>query len=146
MSKIENILAGLGGAVALNLLHESLKKQSNVPRIDLLGEEALQKTLGYFGTHINDDDNLYAATLAGDVLSNSIYYSMIGGGSRETIWPRAIAFGLAAGIGAITLPQPMGLDPEPVTRTNQVKALTVAYYVAGALVTGLLIKAMDTKK
>lgn len=45
MSKMHNYLAGLGGAIALNVLHESVKrKDSEMPRVDLLGEEALQKT------------------------------------------------------------------------------------------------------
>jgi hypothetical protein len=46
--------------------------------------------------------------------------------------------GLSAGIGAITLPKPMGLDPEPVAKNDQVKILTVGYYLAGAVVTGLV--------
>jgi len=147
MSKMKNIMAGLGGAIALNILHESLKKKnSDMPRVDLLGEEALQKTLHYFGTEIEGEKPLYAATLAGDVLSNAMYYSMIGNGGPNNVWVRAVAYGVAAGVGAITLPEPMGLDPEPVTKSNTSKALTVGYYVAGALVTAALIKAISGKK
>jgi len=147
MSKIKNLLAGLGGAVALNVLHESLKKKgSDMPRVDLLGEEALQKSLQYFGTSIYDQSTLYKATLAGDVFSNALYYSLIGAGSNEHIWTRAITYGLAAGVGAITLPKPLGLDPEPVTKSQQTKVLTVAYYLAGAIVTGCIIKAMGKKE
>lgn len=147
MSTAKNLLAGLGGAIALNLLHEGLKREGKgMPRIDLLGEEALQKVLGYFGTGISGKDNLYAATLGGDIISNTIYYSAIGTGGTQNIWPKAITIGLTAGIGALTLPEPMGLDPEPVTKTTKSKALTVGYYVAGALVTAAIIKALDRKK
>lgn len=146
MSTAKNLLAGLGGAIALNLLHEGLKKtDSGMPRIDLLGEEALQKLLHYFGTGISGKDNLYAATLGGDLVSNTLYYSAIGAGGTDGIWTKAAALGLAGGIGALALPEPMGLDPEPVTKTTKSKALTVAYYTAGALVTAAIIKALDNK-
>lgn len=147
MNKLKNLLAGLGGAVALNILHESLKyKTDYMPRIDLLGAEALQKSLHFFGTGINDEDTLYNATLAGDIISNTLYYSLIGTGSRKHVWTRAMVYGLSAGIGAITLPEYLGLDPEPVTKSQKTKALTIAYYLAGAIVTGCTIKAIDKNK
>ncbi|MFP9100458.1 hypothetical protein ACLI09_15515, partial [Flavobacterium sp. RHBU_24] len=147
MSKIKNLLAGLGGAIALNIIHESLKKKgSDMPRVDLVGEEALQKSLNYLGTSIDDDATLYNATLAGDVVSNALYYSLIGGGSYKHIWTRAIFYGLSGGIGAVTLPEPLGLDPEPVTKSQKTKALTVGYYLAGALVTGAILKAITKEE
>jgi hypothetical protein len=146
MSTSKNLLAGLGGAIALNIIHESLKhRDSGMPRIDKLGEEALQKSLNYFGTEIKDEDNLYKATLVSDVISNALYYSVIGAGKNKHVWARAAVVGLAAGVGAITLPKPMGLNPEPVTKTQKAKTLTVAYYLAGALVTAGLVKALSKK-
>ncbi|MBE9597780.1 hypothetical protein [Pedobacter sp. MC2016-24] len=140
MSKIKNLLAGLAGAVALNILHESLKKtSSDMPRVDLLGEEALQKTIQYFGGNLDHKKDLYKATLAGDILGNTLYYSLIGAGNPKYLWPKVAMMGLSAGIGAVSLPEPMGLDPEPVAKNNQVKALTVSYYVLGAVVTGLAL-------
>lgn len=146
MSTAKNLLAGLGGAIALNILHESLKKtDSGMPRVDLVGEEALQKILHYFGTHISGKNNLYAATLGGDLVSNALYYSAIGAGGTEGVWPRALALGLSGGIGALVLPEPMGLDPKPVTKTTKSKVLTVAYYTAGALVTAAILTAIRKK-
>ena len=146
MSKMHNYLAGLGGAIALNILHESLKKKgSDMPRVDLLGEEALQKTLQHFDAEIEDKDNLYAATLAGDLISNTMYYSMIGNGGRDYLFTRAIAYGLAAGVGAVTLPGPLGLDDEPVAHSNKTRALTVGYYLAGALVTAGLLSLLKKR-
>jgi len=143
MSKIKNLIAGLAGAIALNVLHESLKKKSpDMPRVDLLGEDALQKALHYFGADIQNKGNLYQATLAGDILGNTLYYSLIGAGNLKYLWPKVAVMGLSAGIGAVTLPEPMGLDPEPVAKNNQVKALTVGYYLLGAVVTGLALTLM----
>lgn len=146
MSKVHNLLAGLGGAIALNVLHESLKKKSKeMPRVDLLGEEVLEKSLDYFDAEIQNEETLYKATLAGDILSNALYYSAIGAGDSKYVWPRAVAIGLAAGVGAITLPEPLGLNDKPVTRTNKTKALTIGYYLVGALVTGCIVKALHKK-
>lgn len=147
MSKVHNLLAGLGGAIALNILHESLKKKDkDMPRVDILGEEALEKSLDYFDAEIHNQDTLYKATLAGDILSNALYYSSIGAGDPKYLWTRAVAVGVTAGIGAITLPEPLGLNDEPVARTNKTKALTIGYYLAGALVTGCIVQALHKKK
>ena len=142
MGAIKNIAAGLGGAIALNLLHEALKHKKGTPRVDLVGEEALQKGLAPLGAQIHGKDNLYLATLGADLFSNTMYYSTLGASGTTRIWPRAIAMGLTAGIGAVKLPEPMGLDDEPVAGSMQKQAMTVGYYVFGALVTAALLKAM----
>ena len=146
MSKVKNLIAGAAGAIALNVLHETLKKESDdVPRVDLLGEDAVQKVLKYFGSSVPDKASLYKTTLAGDLISNTLYYSLIGAGNQKYLWPKAVFLGLTAGIGAVKLPEPMGLDPEPVTKTDQVKVLTVGYYIFGAIVTGLVLNLMNKK-
>jgi len=142
MNKITNLIAGFAGAVSLNILHESLKnKSSNVPRVDRLGEEALGHALDFLGIGGKRGKALYGPTLAGDLISNTIYYSLIGSGNPKNVFSRSIVSGLAAGFGAVTLPKPMGLNPEPVAKNNQVKVLTVAYYLVGALVTATVVKA-----
>lgn len=139
MNKITNLIAGLAGAVALNLLHESLKNKKNMPRIDKLGEQALEKSLNYLGTSINNKKELYLATLAGDIAGNTLYYSLIGGKSG-LIWPKALALGLSAGIGAVTLPSSMGLNNRYTANGKKVIGLTMAYYLCGALVSATVLK------
>jgi hypothetical protein len=141
MGAIKNLTAGFLGALALNIMHETLRrKATNVPKINLLGEEALNKTLVGLGqTPITDEEELYNATLKADLISNTVYYSMIGGKTKY-IWPKAIFLGLSAGIGALKLPQPLGLDPTPVNATSQMRALTVGYYLFGALVTAFTLR------
>ncbi len=141
MGKIRNLIAGFTGAIALNMLHEAIRKQGDdVPHIHLLGEDALNKGLTTIGQPIANENQLYQATLATDVVSNALYYSLIGAGKSKYIWPKALGLGLSAGIGAIKLPETLGLNDEPVARNTQVKALTVGYYVFGALVTALTLK------
>lgn len=126
------MLAGLGGALALNLLHEVIRKNcDNVPHINELGEEALQKATENTPFEISDPDKLYAATLAGDIVSNAVYYGM-------TATNHNFTSGIAAGIGAIALPSKMGLDESPVAENNKKKIMTVGYYLFGAIVTKLI--------
>lgn len=145
MGLIKNITAGFIGSIALNFLHETLRKNAtNVPKINILGEQALNRVLSEVGTPIADENELHEATLKADLAANTMYYSLIGGNSKW-IWPKAIFLGLSAGIGALKLPEPMGLNPDPVNRTRQTQVLTVGYYLFGALVTAVVLKTLSKK-
>lgn len=129
----KKILAGLGGAIALNLLHETIRKNfDNVPEVNKVGEEALNKVLDKVDMQITNHDQLYAATLAGDVISNGIYYA------TTATTGFSITSGVVAGLGAVMLPEKMGLNDEPVAETTQKKVMTVGYYLFGAIVTKLI--------
>ncbi|WP_294299690.1 hypothetical protein [uncultured Chryseobacterium sp.] len=126
----KKIIAGLGGAIALSLLHEVIRKNfDNVPEINKVGEEALNKALDKADVKITNQDQLYAATLAGDVIGNGMYYATTATSGFN------IASGLAMGLGALALPEKMGLDEKPVAENTQKKVMTVAYYLFGAIVT-----------
>jgi len=126
----KKIIAGLGGAIALSLLHEAVRKNfDNVPEINKVGEEALNKALDRADMKITNHDQLYAATLAGDVIGNGMYYATTATSGFN------IASGLAMGLGALALPEKIGLDEKPVAETTQKKVMTVAYYLFGAIVT-----------
>ena len=147
MKTIRNIAGGLAGAIALNILHETVKRlDHDAPRIDLVGEEALSESIEHLGGNAPTGDALYAATLAGDLISNAMYFSMIGAGKKKYLFLRGAGYGLAAGIGALTLTKPLGLNDAPITKTNKTKVLTVAWYLFGGLVTALTIKALQKKK
>ena len=146
MKIVKALIGGFAGAIALNLLHETVKKLNpDAPRVDLVGEEALSKGLDAIGVHPPTGDALYAATLAGDVISNGLYYTAIGFGSPKYLWTRAAVTGITAGLGAVTLPGPMGLDDQPVTRTDTTKVLTVAWYLFGAMVTAAVLTKIQDK-
>lgn len=133
------LAAGFGGAVALNILHETMRKNcSNVPEVNKVGEEALSKMLDTANVHLKDDE-LYGATLAADLVSNGLYYSALATNKA------GLFSGLLGGIGAVALPKYLGLDDRPVASTDRKKILTVAYYTAGAAVTMLLYRAFKNK-
>ncbi|RYG00201.1 MAG: hypothetical protein EOO02_15395 [Chitinophagaceae bacterium] len=140
---MKNLLGGLAGAVALNVIHEVYKKfDVDAPRVDLVGEEALRWSAGVVGVDEPNDTQIYAATLAADVISNSLYYSLAGFAGKNTVVAAGAGLGLAAGIGALTLTKPLGLNDEHVNKTSKTKFLTVAWYVAGGVVAGLVLKAL----
>lgn len=147
MTTARNLIAGLGGAIALNILHESLKgKSADAPRIDKLGEEAVQKGLEAAGEEkIQSKDNLFATALGADLISNALYFSMIGVGSPKSTWSKAMGLGLTAGGGAVTLPKMLGLNPAPVAKNATTKSMTVGYYLFGALVTAGILEFMNRR-
>lgn len=125
----KKILAGLGGAIALNIIHEVIRKNfNNVPHINEVGEEVLVKVMDHTPLNITGKQNIYATTLAGDILSNGLYYA-------TTATKHNLASGLIMGIAAIALPKQLGLDDKPVAGNNKKKAMTIGYYIAGALIT-----------
>lgn len=141
MEAFKNLAGGFLGAVALNLLHETYRRiDSDAPRVDLVGEEALSKSLKFAGVNPPKGDNLYLSTLAGDIFSNTLYYSLIGASGNKKIMLRGAAYGLAAGIGAVALPKPLGLNDAPVTRSTKTELLTVAWYLIGGLASAGAIK------
>lgn len=143
MKVIINIAGGMAGAAALNILHETVKHLDHMaPRIDLVGEEALTEIIKSAGAEPPKGNSLYAATLAGDILSNTLYYSLIGVGKKRNLLLRGAGYGLAAGVGALVLTKPLGLSDAPVTRSNKTKALTVAWYFIGGLVAAMTIKSL----
>ncbi len=147
MKFFQNLLGGLAGAVALNLLHETVRRfDSDAPRIDLVGEEGLNKMIESSGGEALEGGELYAATLVGDLFSNSLYYSAIGAGKDKHLVTRGAMFGIVAGIGALELTAPAGLSDAPVTRTRKTKMMTIGYYLAGGLVTAFVIKKLRYNK
>jgi hypothetical protein len=89
----------------------------------------MNKLLEKAGASSLQNNALYPAMLAGDLLSNAFYYSFIGAGNKKYLIYRGIAFDTAAGIGAIRLTGPLNLNDAPVTRTEKTKAMIVAYYL-----------------
>lgn len=125
----KKMIAGFAGAIALNILHETIRKNfKNVPHINEVGEEALLKISDYASINIEGETNLYATTLVGDIVSNGLYYA-------TTATEKDLASGLMAGIGAVALPKKLGLNDEPIAENFQKKAMTIGYYVFGAIVT-----------
>ncbi len=139
------LLSGLTGAITLTVAHEVLKRMDpKAPRMDLLGMNALAQVLDRWGKTPPSRKKLFWYTLAGDLISNALYYSLTGVG-RKHHWLKGSLLGAAAGLGGVLLPKPMGLNPAYSSRTPQTKAATIALYLLGGLVTAAVIKLLKNR-
>ena len=138
---------GLAGACAVTLIHESVRKiVPKAPRMDLLGMNAIAKGLNAAGIKTPTGNKLYTLALAGDILSNSMYYALAGAGNEKNIWVKSSLLGLAAGVAAVTLPGPLGLEEKHSNRTPETRLMTIGLYVAGALVATGIMKLLTKRK
>ena len=143
MSLLKALGSGLAGAVALTAIHETVRRVSpDAPRMDVLGMRAIAKSLRAAGAEPPDEGTLFNLTLAGDVVSNSLYYALVGIGDPRNALARGALLGLAAGIGAVLLPGPLGLGTDASARTRETQMMTVAWYTAGGLVAGAAMQSL----
>ena len=146
MKVLPAIEGGLTGAVALTLVHETVRRiYPDAPRMDLIGMTALAKILSKAGETPPAERKLYWYTMAGDVASNALFYSIAGLGKKKGVLQRGIALGLAAGIGAVVLPKHMNLPDRHSNRTPATVALTIGIYLLGGVVAAGVMKLLEEK-
>ncbi|MBA2305316.1 MAG: hypothetical protein H0W08_22165 [Acidobacteria bacterium] len=125
----DSLVSGVAGAVALTAVHQAARAVTDsAPRMDVVGMRALARGADAAGRHTPATHRgLYGATLAGDLICNSAYYSL------ATTYTRGTLMGLAAGIGALVLPERLGLGTPPKSELLSNQVMTVAWYVVGGL-------------
>ncbi|HEX7085634.1 MAG TPA: hypothetical protein VF198_04685 [Vicinamibacterales bacterium] len=130
----EALLAGTAGALALTTVHEVGRRTlPSPPRMDIVGMRALAAGHRALGAPVPSEGRLYYETLAGDVVSNALYYAMVPGRDAAATWRRGLLLGGLAGIGAVMLPRRMGLGDPPNSGAVGNQVMTVAWYVLGGL-------------
>lgn len=135
MALAASLASGAIGAGVLNATHETARKLlPTAPHVDLIGMRALGKPLQKLGHAPNSMRSLRRWTLAGDLLSNALYY-----GATVRGWKSAWISGLAAGLGAVVIPPVLGLGRE-TTRRPSTALMTVAWYTIGALATAAALR------
>lgn len=136
-----SVIGGLAGAGALTLVNETVKRvDKDAPRLDLLGMNAAAKIVK--GTGLKTPQfaqNLFPTVVAGDLLSNTLYFAMSQGETKTKTLLRGAMLGIGAGIAAVTLAKPLGIDTQPKPRPAKTNTLTIAYYLLGGLVAAAMI-------
>ncbi|HYK02410.1 MAG TPA: hypothetical protein VE974_11700 [Thermoanaerobaculia bacterium] len=128
------LIAGICGAVALTAVHQLARRVTDdAPRMDVLGERAIARTVRAAGGTLPMQPTLHRWALAGDLVANSAYYSLVACGRDTHMWTRAIAMGLVAGAGALVLPRRIGLGDAPKRDHLPNQIMTVAWYLVGGL-------------
>ncbi|RAV98736.1 hypothetical protein [Pseudochryseolinea flava] len=139
--ELKNAVGGLAGAAALTLINQGVAKfDKDAPRLDLLGMNAVAK---FAKPKLPVLKNLFPLAIGGDLISNSLYYAMAKGDTQQSTYLRGALLGLGAGLGAITLPQKLGMASGAVSRKTQTKVMTVAWYVIGGLVAAAAINLLN---
>ncbi|WP_045235020.1 hypothetical protein [Deinococcus pimensis] len=135
------LLSGATGALAVTVLNEGVRRMvPHAPRMEVIGERALAGGLRSAGVEPPRGGDLYRASMAGDLLSNTLYYALVGLGVSSGASSRGAALGLAAGLGAVLLPRPLGLGRQPDERVPFTQVLTVAWYLAGGVAAGVVFR------
>jgi hypothetical protein len=138
------LASGAAGAMTLTALHEMTRRVvPHAPRMDVIGERALAGTIAAVGAHPPQGRVLFWQTLAGELISNTLYYGVIGAGSKARALRRGLLLGLTAGIGAVILPPRLGLGHSPGGKARLTPLLTLALYTAGGLAAGAMARLLD---
>jgi hypothetical protein len=141
------IEGGFTGATTLTILHELVRKFSpDAPRMDEIGKQGLAKVFDKLKLDVPDNDQLYLLATGLELLSNGLYYSIAGSGSKQNVLLKGAILGLLAGIGAVTLPGKLGLDERASSRTPQTKLMTVAYYLIGGVIASAVAKRIEERR
>lgn len=141
------LASGIAGALVLTGLHETARHRlKHPPRMDVIGERALSRSLKAVGRRAPRGRRLYRATLAGEILSNSLYYSVVGAAPPSRVLRTGLVVGLIAGIGAVLLPPRLGLGHPPGEKSPVTPLLTVAWYTAGGLASAAVTRLLQSSK
>ena len=138
------LAAGLAGACTVTILNEAGKRTAaHAPRLDVLGMRAI--AAGSRAIGLEPPEHLKATALVGDLLADSLYYSMVAAGGREHAITTGAAAGLAAGVGAVVAPGLMGLGYGPTERTAETAALAVLWYLMAGIAAGATYTCLDRR-
>jgi hypothetical protein len=146
--KIPSLLGGLAGALTLTALDEAIKRiDHSSPHPNLLGRNAVARIVKGTGlSSLAAQGQLKPMAATGELITNSLYFGMAEAGSPAKTLARGTLLGFAAGLGALTLSKPLGLDARESEVSATTKTLTVAWYVAGGLVAAAVMNLITKRE
>lgn len=145
MAGVTALGSGFAGACALTLTHQLLRGATErAPRMDVLGMRAIARGWRAAGAEPPGEGVLHPLSLVGDLVANSCYYGLVGLGGPQGACGRGALLGLAAGVGAVALPGPLGLGSNPSARTASTALMAVGLYFLGGLVAGAVYGALES--
>ena len=132
MKRTLGLGSGLVGAASVTLLNYLGKRYFPwAPQLDILGLRLVTAAFSKAGIEPPKAFPLKLFALIADLISNSIFYGLVGLGKSRTAWLRGVALGLAMGVGAVALPTTLGVGDDTTGRTPMSKAGTILWYVLG---------------
>jgi hypothetical protein len=145
MAKWHILASGVVGATTLTLLHEGARKTvPHAPRVDILGMRAIARSMRAADQIPPSNEDLYYPTLIGDLVSNSLYYSLVAIGDRRYLWYRGALLGLAGGVGTVLASRLLDLGPQPGEQSPTTQLMTIAWYLVGGLAAAATTRQLAT--
>lgn len=135
--------SGAVGALAVTALnHMGQRFLPRAPRLDILGMRLASR--GLRKAHVRPPKGLalHAVAFVGEMISNSLFYALVGLGKARTAWLRGGLLGLASGVAAVKLPEPLGFGLSPTARPRKTALGTIAWYVLGGLFAAMAYRRM----
>jgi len=134
MSLLKSLASGLIGSATLTVVHQGAKRFiPNAPHVDAIGRRAVARGIRALGGTPPRGRRLHDTALAGDLLVNALYYGLMDAGHPRHRIARGAALGLVGGLGAVFLPQRLGLGHQPHERWPRTPLMTVAWYTLGGV-------------
>jgi hypothetical protein len=146
-SWLASLASGFVGALTLPAIHEGARRLvPHPPRMDTLGRRAVKKTLHATGHDTRRRAEVQRWALLGDIAANTVYYAAVARGAGRARWARALALGTAAGLGVMAAPPYLGLGRPPNNQSASTQAMTIAWYLAGAMASAVAANYMAPRR
>jgi len=146
-NKRQSLLGGLAGSILVNLIAEGIRKNfRTTPRLDLFGQQGLDRALTAAGKDPLRGNARYWTALLGDLAINTAVFALAGAGSKKRTLPQGLAAGAVMGAAMLLSAKPAGIDPDTTGRNAKEKGMTLAYYLIGGLAAGALIRLLEERK
>lgn len=146
---IRSLITGLAGAAALTVAHEIARKSlPNAPRMDLFGLDAIRGVISKagLGSSIPIADAVLAHPVAGDLISNTLYFSGVGSRRGIGTWIKGAFLGLSAGLGVVGLSGQSKYESKSACTNWSNCATTIGIYTLGGLAAAAMANLIGSKK
>jgi hypothetical protein len=140
------IVSGLIGTGFAALLHRGAREvYPEAPRADILGIRIWSKMLRKADIERPSRKGLYWIMVADTMVSGSLYYGLVGAGTRRGSWARGALLGTVSGLAGIALPPMLKVSSETTTRTRDTQIMTVALGLIGGLAAAAAYNIIDRR-
>lgn len=134
-SKMISGLVGAAAVTGLNYLGQRIT--SYAPHLDKLGEKAVRKSSKAVTGTKPDETTVQATALGGELISNSMVYSLAGVGRSKRPELRGVLAGVGMGAAVVLLAPLLGLGNRTTGVGTRGKAMAIGQYALGGLAAGL---------
>lgn len=134
-SKMISGLVGAAAVTGLNYLGQRIT--SGAPRLDELGRKAVRKSSNAVAGTKPDESTVQATAVGGEMISNSMIYSLVGVGRSKRPELRGALAGLGMGAAVVLLAPLFGLGGRTTGVGTRGKTMAIGQYALGGLAAGL---------